>query len=179
MSIHLYAVTTLDGKIALHDHDQLTWSSPEDKQFLSQEMKRFPLAFVGRSTYDLSSSFFKQKTCVVFSRSVTSLTQRDEHLFYSPLEGFDPADFCQRIGVDQATVLGGSYIYSYFLQMGWVDHIHLTLEPLLFGHGVPWLSTREVNQNYRLSQVRQLNSSGTLLLEYDRFGDLVLATDST
>ena len=179
MSIHLYAVMTLDGKIALHERDPLRWSSREDKDFLLEEMKRFNLAFVGRATYDVSRSFFADKTCVVFSRSVNELTQRGEHLYFSNLDHFDPKRFCQKMGVNQAVVLGGSYIYSYFLKMGWVDELHLTLEPLLFGHGIPWLSQREVNQQYQLSHMRQLNDRGTLLLEYCREGTFEVATDQS
>jgi len=165
---------TLDGKIALHEQDRLRWSSQEDKDFLAQEMKSFELAFVGRSTYDVSKSFFTDKTCVVFSRSVNTLTQRADHLYFSNFDDFNPKRFCRRIGVSQAAVLGGSYIYSYFLKMGWVDALHLTLEPIVFGHGVPWLSQRDVNQQYKLAQVRQLNERGTLLLDYykqDIFSD--------
>ena len=176
MSVHLYAVTTLDGKIALDEYDDIKWSSAEDKAFLTQEMKGFQLAFVGRATYDVSSAFFHDKTCVVFSRSVTELTQRGDRLFYAPLEGFHPSEFCHLVGIERAAVLGGSQIYSYFLKMGWVDHIHLTLEPLLFGHGVSWLSTREVHQSYQLTSMTQLNTRGTLLLEYKRLGDLTLET---
>ena len=168
MSIYLYAVMTLDGKIALNSSDPIQWSSAEDKEFVKQEAQGFELAFVGRKTYEIASMFLENKINVVFTRAVSELTQISEVLFHAPLEGFDAPAFMRAHGISRATVLGGSYIYSYFVQQDWVDHIYLTLEPLTFGQGVPWLSERDARRDYRLSDMRRLNDRGTLLLHYER-----------
>ena len=171
MKITLYAVMTLDGKIAQHDQDSLSWASAEDQSFLLGELERFQFTFVGRKTYEVSREIYREKTCVMFSRSAETLIERSPHLFVSPLESFDPQAWGARVGAERAALLGGSHIYSYFLQRGWVDELYLTLEPLVFGQGTSWLSPRgvdEFNRYFQLSEVRRLNDRGTLLLRYQR-----------
>ena len=168
MTISLYAVMTLDGKIALDSDDRIKWSSPEDKAFLLSELARFDLVFVGRVTHAVSGSLLRDKACVVFTRSVSALTRHAERVWYAPLDGFDPRRFMAERGVERAALLGGAQIYSYYVQRDWVDELYLTLEPLTFGRGVSLLSERDARQRYQLLSAQQLNPQGSLLLHYRR-----------
>ena len=166
--VDLYAVMTLDGKIALGPDDRIKWSSAEDKAFLSRELERFELVFVGRVTHAVSGSFLSGKTCVVFTRSVETLTHHAERIWYAPLDGFNVQRFMSEHGFERAALLGGAQIYSYFVQRGWVDQLYLTVEPLTFGRGTSLLSGCDARREYRLINAERLNSRGSLLLHYEQ-----------
>ena len=70
----------------------------------------------------------------------------------------------RRQGYRQCALLGGSQIYSLFLEVGLVDELWITVEPLLFGTGTGLVS-RAMDLRLELFQTESL-SRDTLLLRY-------------
>jgi dihydrofolate reductase len=68
-------------------------------------------------------------------------------------------------GKKRCALLGGGQIYGAFLAAGVVDEIWVTVEPRIFGAGVPLVS-RAVNVELRLLACERL-AADTLLLKYE------------
>jgi dihydrofolate reductase len=73
---------------------------------------------------------------------------------------------CRREHPGTIAILGGSQVYSAFADAGLVDEWQITVEPVLFGAGLPLLVGPLV-QGLRLVEIRKLNTS-TVLLRYVR-----------
>ena len=87
-------------------------------------------------------------------------------------EGFEttseaPAELLARLekeGASGVAICGGSQVYTLFLRAGVVDELYLTIEPKLFGSGVPFLGG-SLECDLSLIDVQQLNQN-TVLLHY-------------
>jgi dihydrofolate reductase len=65
-------------------------------------------------------------------------------------------------------LLGGTQIYSYFLERNLIDEISLTIEPLVFGEGLPLFSCAIEPHRFALVSTKKLNNKGSLVLHYKR-----------
>jgi dihydrofolate reductase len=81
---------------------------------------------------------------------------------YSTLEPRDLLDELERQSTQTVAIAGGSSIYSQFLRDGLVTDVFLTIEPHLFGHGVPLASGFD-RVNLRLVDVTRLGDQAVLL----------------
>lgn len=71
-------------------------------------------------------------------------------------------------GHDAVVVAGGASVYSQFLRDGLVTDLYLTVEPVLFGNGVPLISGIE-RINLRFVEMRLLGDQSVLLhYSFDR-----------
>jgi dihydrofolate reductase len=78
-----------------------------------------------------------------------------------------PADLIKRAaaqGYSELAVCGGASIYTMFLQAGVVDKLYLTIEPILFGQGLP-LFDQQLEVKLELVELHRL-SDQTTMLEY-------------
>lgn len=69
-------------------------------------------------------------------------------------------------GYEEAAVIGGSNVYDQFLQAALVDELYLTVEPIVFGQGLPLFKT-PTRQTFHLESAEQLNA-GAIALHYVR-----------
>ena len=81
---------------------------------------------------------------------------------YSSLEPAALLDQLASQGITTVALAGGSSIYSQFLQSGLVTDLYLTIEPHLFGSGVP-LATGFERIDMRLVDVTRLGEQAVLL----------------
>jgi dihydrofolate reductase len=65
-------------------------------------------------------------------------------------------------GYKEAAICGGSSVYSQFLKEGLVDEVYLTVEPVLFGSGVP-LASDFSRINMKLIDTERLGDQAVLL----------------
>ncbi|MFH1584509.1 MAG: dihydrofolate reductase family protein, partial [Patescibacteria group bacterium] len=71
----------------------------------------------------------------------------------------------EKRGYEQVAVIGGSSVYTQFLQAGAVDTLYLTYEPVLLGKGIKLLNE---GMELRLKLVSQQKlGEGRMLLEYN------------
>lgn len=136
MKIFLIAAISADGFIAQKsDQLSLDWTSKEDKQFFVSKTKEIGTVVMGRKTFETFGKPLKDRRLIVMSRGTHS----------EPMDGVEftsesPSDLVQRLeseGIIELAVCGGASIYSQFLQSGLVNELFLTIEPVLFGTGVP------------------------------------------
>src|SRR4051812_35139957 len=97
-------------------------------------------------------------------RKIVVYTSRPDEL--SEFDGVEatnesPADLLKRLeseGYSQVAICGGSSVYFQFVEAGLVDELYLTIEPVLFGKGMPLFSdTLDLKLN--LKEVKNLNDN--------------------
>jgi len=144
MKIWLIAAMSADGKIAeAPDQLSLDWTSKEDTRFFVSKTKEAGVVVMGRKTFDTIGKPLPGRKIIVMTRS----------LLPEPVEGADggsvehtneqPEEIVTRLkeeGHETLALAGGSSVYSAFLQAGLVTDLFLTIEPVLFGGGIPLAS---------------------------------------
>ncbi len=162
MKVLLIAAVSADGKIA-ESEDQLSldWTSKEDLRFFIDKTKETGVVIMGRKTFDTIGKPLKERQVVVMTRSPESQKEMDgvEYTNESPKEILDRLS---GLGIKSVVVAGGSSIYSMYLKEGLVTDVYLTVEPYLFGGGVPLASGFE-RIKMQLEEVTQLGENGVLL----------------
>lgn len=163
----LIAAVTIDGKIARQEKPGTSWTSPADKASLHKKLDRCDCLVVGHTTYQAAINKLAQRNCIVFTHSMSGGNQRKRCHYLNPqrinLDAFIRSHRYRTVGV-----LGGVSVFNYFLQRNLIDDLYLTIEPLVFGDGLPLTDARMSNRSYRLRSVRRLNVLGTLLIHYQK-----------
>lgn len=142
----------------------LAWRSKEDGEWFTKITKEASVMVVGSTTYKT----FRVKRAPS-GRRLVIYTNHPEAIEGEGVEttNEDPRALILRLerdGLQMVTVIGGSMINKLFLDSGMVDELYLTVEPVLFGAGVP-LFSGPVAAKLQLLDERKLNDS-TLLLHY-------------
>lgn len=163
-----FAAMTLDGKIARNNDHFTDWTSKEDKAFFQKKLTSFEVFIVGNNTYKTAQKQLSQRNCIVFTKSVQKLTRIHERLVYLNPTKTNLRQYLHEQGYHKIGVLGGTQVYSYCLQHHLVDQFFITLEPLVFGEGLPLCDHSFHLQKLRLIKSKRLNAQGTLLLQYER-----------
>lgn len=164
----LIAAISADGKIAERaDQKSLDWTSKEDLKFFIERTKQAGVVIMGRKTFETIGKPLKNRLNVI----MTSDPDRRGSHAPPPEEGLleyanaTPAEILASLdarGYQEAAICGGSSVYSQFLKEGLVDELFLTIEPVLFGSGVP-LATDFGRVNLKLLERTALNDQATLL----------------
>ena len=147
MRMVLIAAQSLDGFIAKHDTPGTAFTSPEDKAYFRAVLPSFDVAILGGATYRASRDAIR---ALLPSRQLRMIVTRTPGRYAAEavpgsLEFTDavPAVLAAELrgrGFQHCAVLGGSQVYSLFLEAGLVDEVWLTVEPVLFGGGTPLLA---------------------------------------
>lgn len=144
MLVTLIAAISADGKIAQSPgQSSLDWTSKEDTQFFVSKTKEIGTVVMGRKTFETIGKPLKDRRTIVMSG-----TERVSPPSQGGVGGGgtvewtvdSPADLLARLereGVRQVALCGGAAIYDAFLALDLVDELFLTVEPVLFGDGVP------------------------------------------
>lgn len=164
MKTFIIAAISADGFIGLTSDHHADWTSKEDKQLFVQLTKEAGVMIMGSKTFQTIGRGLPGRKTVVYT------SKPDE---YGKFEGDviatdqAPADLIQSLakeGYVSVAVCGGAQIYSLFLQAGLVDELYLTVEPTVFGGGIPLFTDIQTTQLQLLDQ-RMLNDQ-TILLHY-------------
>lgn len=161
MNVWLIAAVTADGKIAqTPGQSSLDWTSKEDTRFFIDKTKEAGVVIMGRKTFDTIGKPLKGRRIIVMTRE--SRESAMEGVEYSTLEPSALLDQLSGEGVETVALAGGSTIYSQFLRDGLVTDLFVTVEPHLFGNGVPLASGFE-RVDMRLVDVTRLGEQAVLL----------------
>src|SRR3989338_9031498 len=164
MIVTLIVATSLDGKIAeLAAQSSLAWTSKEDLQFFVKKTKEIGTLVMGRKTFQTIGKPLKDRKMYVLSYpgEENPTLEGVEVTTESPAQ---LADRLGREGVAGLAVCGGASVYSQFLSGGLVDEIFVTVEPYLFGSGIPL--TKDFGRvNLAFVEMSQLGAQ-TVLLHY-------------
>jgi dihydrofolate reductase len=162
------AAVTIDGKIARHANHFPDWTSPEDKTFFQSMLVKSDVMVIGHNTYKTAEEPLSKRNCIIFTRDVQDTERRGANLLFYNAAG--PTSIESILEPYQVVaVLGGTLIYSYFLERDLIDDLYLTIEPIVFGSGLDLFHHESAAAiRLRLVTVRQLNPEGTVLLHYQR-----------
>ena len=136
----LAVVTSADGFIARAPDDAPhTWASAEEQALFFADVEAADWAVMGRHTHAAADRPDRRR--VVFSGAAgAGEWRRPKQFWVDParlglvaLPGLVAAVHPLRRGL----ILGGTRVHDWFLGQGAIDRVHLSVEPLRFGTGLP------------------------------------------
>ncbi len=173
MHVKLVAATSIDGFIARRANERsFDWTSAEDKALYISQIKEAGAVIMGSTSFQTFTRYPRGLTFAIYTHHPEKFVNPRPDVITAFGTAAAPAELLTELaerGHDKVIVAGGASIYAQFLQAGVVDTILLTVEPVVFGKGVP-LFGQEIGdklQNWHLQSTQQLNES-TIALEYTR-----------
>ncbi|MBI4249991.1 dihydrofolate reductase family protein [Candidatus Uhrbacteria bacterium] len=158
-----FAAISIDGRISLAKDRLPDWTSKEDKKFFQTSLAHCDAVIVGRNTYYAAAARLRRRITYVLTSRVSRPQKRGSVTFVNPAI----TDIAPLLSVHRnVAILGGAAVYQYMLERDLLHEFYITVEPLLFGRGIPLLVGGTSMHTLRLLSVRKLNSRGTLLLHY-------------
>lgn len=163
MRVFILSVVTADGFIARNSGQiSLEWTSREDKVLFMRLTKEAGVVVMGSTTFATFNRALPGRRLIIYTHHPETITTEGVETTTE-----SPKQLMARLADESATsvaICGGSQIYSQFMEAGVVDEIYLTIEPVLFGSGIPMFS-KPLEQNLTLLESSQLNAN-TMLLHY-------------
>ena len=152
---------TADGRIAKNKKQLANWTSPEDKKLFVKISKQFGVIMIGENTFNTFPAPLPGRLNVVFSPH-----KHPEQKNVKWVKG-EPAQVLvdlEKLGYKSALLGGGAYLNSLFLKKALITEIILTIEPKIFGQGVP-LFDCDHEIDLKLLEAQKLNNN-SLMLHY-------------
>jgi len=164
MEVFIIAAQTADGFIGRDkDHISTQWTSKEDSKFFMQKTKEAGVVVMGRTTYETVGKPLPNRLNVVYTSNPEAIETAD-NLITTDQPPQQLINSLTNKQYDQVAICGGSSIYRMFMEAGVVDSLFLTVEPILFGTGIP-LFDKSMESQLNLKQIHQL-SDQTVVMEY-------------
>lgn len=163
MKVFIIAAITVDGYIGRDAGHSADWTSPEDKKLFVSLTKDAGTIVMGSRTFATIGRALPGRRTIVYTSQPEKIVPNNIETTVQP-----PSVLVKRLrqeGVKGLAVCGGASIYELFMRAGVVDQLYITIEPKLFGRGVPLFGT-ELNVDLNLLDINKLNTS-TVLLHYD------------
>ncbi len=161
MKVFIIAAISANGFIARHADELANWTSKEDKKLFVELTKRAGVMIMGSTTYRTIGRALPGRQTIVYSKSGFTAEGVE-------VTSEEPVQLIKRLasqGYTEVAVCGGASIYRLFLAAGVVDELYLTVEPILFGGGIPLVGP-EADVSLNLLEARSLNQQ-TMLLHYE------------
>ena len=136
----LTVVSSADGYIARHPGDApRDWASPEEQALFLADVEAADWGVMGRGTHEAAERPDRRR--IVFSASGGAGSWRRPSQLWVDPAGLAPADLAALVDpvrpLSRGLVLGGTRVHDWFLAHRAIDRVHLTVEPLRFGGGLP------------------------------------------
>lgn len=164
----MHAVVSKDGMIARNSHESTTtWTSAEDLEHFRKKMNESDVVVVGHNTYDVAEVYLSKRNCILVTSRVKRFLRTDNKLLLWNPKGVPP----EKILADykKIAVIGGTRVYTYFLDNDLIDEIYITTEPITFGEGVPLFSHPvDLSARFAWEGARTLNPEGSIRCHYVR-----------
>lgn len=170
----LTVATSLDGFISRStDEPPQAWASAQEQEFFFRDVEAADWAIMGRNTHLAADKPHRRR--IIFSSRIKGW-QRPTQLWMDPAS-LTPADLADQVAhihpLVNALILGGTRVHDWFLAHHAIDKVHLTIEPVRFGDGLPIFSTQASRDPINVFRtagfvVRSdtvLNKAGTRYLE--------------
>ncbi|MEL7344832.1 MAG: dihydrofolate reductase family protein [Pseudomonadota bacterium] len=165
----LTVVASSDGFIARDPSDApQNWASKEEQRLFLQDVNAADWAIMGRKTHEAADK--PERRRIVFSRNREGW-QRPTQFWCDPstMTPRDLAEAVKAVGpLSAGLILGGTAVHDWFLAHDAIDRLHLTIEPVEFGAGLPIFSDHKggpeavlAAAGFRKVQDDPLNAGGT------------------
>lgn len=173
----LTVATSLDGFISRStDEPPQAWASAEEQALFFRDVEAADWAIMGRHTHEAADK--PQRRRIIFSTRKAGW-QRPTQLWLDPatLTADDLADRVAEVHpFENALILGGTRVHDWCLAQGAMDRVHLTIEPIRFGAGLPIFSGQSTTDPVGTFAARgfhpihdeKLNTGGTRYLVLTR-----------
>ncbi len=162
MKTFIIAAMSADGYIAKDAiHSPMGWTSAVDKKRFRDLTREAGVIVMGSSTFKTIGKALPDRVNIVY-------TKKESEFPGVETTSLAPQELIKELearGFKSVAICGGSQIYSMFMKAGVVDTLYLTIEPHIFGKGIP-LFNEDMIFHLKLKNVAQSESTGTLLLEY-------------
>ena len=169
----LTVMCSADGFIArAPDHPPQDWASPEEQVLFFRDVEAADWAIMGRNTHLAADRPDRRR--IIFSTN-TSGWIRSAQLWLNPA-AYTPQDLPAFVAavypLGNGLILGGTTVHDWFLGHGGIHHVHLTIEPVTFGAGLPVFSDQDetdpvsifTDRGFRVVSEQVLNAKGTRYL---------------
>lgn len=174
MSAALFTLTVVvsaDGFIArAHDDAPQAWASAEEQGLFLADVEAADWAVMGRHTHDAADRPDRRR--IVFSSAAGAGDWRRPGQLWIDPDRLRPTDLPTLVEdvhpLGRGLILGGTRVHDWFLSHDAIDRVHLTVEPVTFGTGLPLFSglngpAGEVlaKAGFRVETERVLNAAGS------------------
>ena len=170
----LTVATSADAYISRStDEPPQAWASEEEQELFFHDVEAADWAIMGRNTHEAADKPYRRR--IIFS-SRKSGWVRPTQLWLDPAAKV-PADLPELVaGVHPLTnglILGGTRVHDWFLAHNAIHRVHLTVEPVAFGDGLPVFSgqldrdpvTVFTRRGFWIEAESTLNTGGTRYYE--------------
>lgn len=163
MEVFIIAAVSANGMIGQSvKQSSLTWTSKEDLKFFIEKTKEAGVMIMGHSTFKTIGKPLPGRLMIVMTRTPEKFENIDGELIYT-------SDSPQQIlaelkvqGFNNVAIAGGSQVYSLFLESGLVTDLYLTVEPVIFGDGIPLIGEMD-RVDLELIETKQMGEHATMM----------------
>ena len=167
----LTVATSADAYIAraIDDAPQ-NWASPEEQELFFRDVEAADWAIMGRHTHEAADR--PERRRIIFSAE-NSGWRRPTQLWLDPSE-LSPDAFAPLVSsvypCSKGLILGGTRVHDWFLSHNAIDVINLTVEPVIFGGGLPVFGDQRSDdpltvfrsRGFEVASEEKLNDAGTM-----------------
>jgi len=136
MKVSIICVISLDGYLNPKVEMSPEWSSRQDRDFFVEETKRTGVMIMGQNTFKYS--FHNKAMPDRWSIVLTHDTKQEmDNVWFTEDK---PEDILKRIkekGYKEVSLIGGGMANSLFMNADLVTDLYITINPTIFGSGVP------------------------------------------
>jgi len=171
MKVIALIVQSINGRITKGSDEKVyQWTSGEDKEHLKQMTSKASLIVMGSTTYEAFKKYIQLSPNTLRMVMTSQPEKYKDDIVIGQLEFVNksPKELVEKYekkGYKELLLLGGSKIYSSFLEAGLLNELLITIEPVLFGTGTPFIESHK-HVSLKLVSIEKLNDKGTLLLKY-------------
>lgn len=155
----LMMAITVDGKIAKHTTHAATWTSKADKKNFIEETKKAGAIIMGQVTYDTIGRPLPNRLNIVMNPEPDTSKNIPGVLEFTNRQPKELLAELESRGFQSVIIGGGASINGLFLSQGFIEEIWLTVEPKIFGNGLPLFSNVDVDLNLELLEIRKLDKN--------------------
>ena len=173
----LTVATSRDGFISRStDEPPQAWASAEEQALFFRDVEASDWAIMGRHTHQAADRPDRRR--IVLSSTVSGW-QRPTQLWVDPsdLTPFDLPALVEAVQpLSRGLILGGTRVHEWFLVHDAIDRVHLTVEPVTFGTGLPIFTDQRTgdpvavftSRGYAIESDALLNAAGTRYVTLER-----------
>jgi dihydrofolate reductase len=165
-----FVAASIDGRIAKDEKSGTNWTSSEDWKFFQKSLSKMDAVIAGTNTYKVVGTRLNKRNTIILTSKVSKVKIFGSVAFLNPKKD-SLKKFIKHKKYKSVGIVGGSHVYNFCLESKMLDELFVTVEPYVFGSGVPMFSgTKFKKHKFILESVKKLNKKGTILLRYKYAG---------
>ncbi len=159
MKVILIMAITLDGKIAKFTNHPATWTSKADKKIFVEETKKAGVIVMGLTTYNTIGRPLPGRLNIVMDQNPDIKKNVAGSLEYTAKQPKELLAELKNRGFSSVILGGGATINGLYLKEGLIDELWLTIEPKIFGEGLPLFKGAEIDLDLKLIEIKKLDKN--------------------